>query len=237
MTPCTQGTHRHKPVVGGLSQHQADGMRASQQILPPPQHLGLREVRGALCTAQVSSFLPPALPQDLSCPAGGRHRVYVDPTAGQSPGGQDLGPRWFWFPIAPGSRCSMGLMFIDSCSDVQGVRAACLDAEPEDGIQAWCGWCQGAHGALWAEMCRKGQTNPQTFSARARLRGCLLPGLAHLKHRAAHCSLPGQRKTHPHLRSPTHPPQQPGSCTLGWGPAHQGEDKAAASKLAPSLLL
>lgn len=153
-------------VVGGLNQHQADGMRASQQFLSPPQHLGLREARGALCTAQVSSFLPPDLPQDLLCPGGGRQRVYVDPTAGQSPGGQELGPGWFWFPIAPGSRCSTGLIFVDSCSDVQGVRAACLDAEPEDGVQAWCGWCQGAHGALWAEMCRKGQTNPQTFSAR-----------------------------------------------------------------------
>ena len=48
-----------QPVGGGLSQHQAGRLRASQQVLSPPQHLGLREARGALCTAQVSSFLPP----------------------------------------------------------------------------------------------------------------------------------------------------------------------------------
>lgn len=148
-------------VGGGLSQHQAGGMRASQQVLSLPQHLGLREARGALCTAQVSSFLPPALPQDLLCPGGGRRRVYVDPTAGQSLCGQELGPEWLWLPIAPGSRCSTGLSLVASRSDVQGTRAACLDAEPEDGVQAWCGWCRGAHGAQWAEMCGKVQTNPQ----------------------------------------------------------------------------
>ena len=91
-----------QPVGGGLSQHQAGGLRASQQVLSPPQHLGLREARGALCSSphkvpatgdfpgcpmakdQVSSFLPPTLPQDLLCPGGGGRRVYVHLTAGQS---------------------------------------------------------------------------------------------------------------------------------------------------------
>lgn len=89
LTPCIQGTHRHKPVVGGLSQHQADGMRASQQILPPPQHLGLREVRGALCTAQVSSFLPPALPRIFCARGVGGIGYMLTPLQGNLPEGRN----------------------------------------------------------------------------------------------------------------------------------------------------